>query len=355
MHNHTDSRPTFVAGILLAVFLTPSSLSPAAADQESDAASRPGQFLGAMPTEYPDWFKESFLELGDDVAEAAETNRRVLILFHQDGCPYCNLLVERNLAQRDIEATMRRNFEVIAINIWGDREVLTVKGATYTEKEFAAALKVQFTPTLVFMDEQGRSVLRLNGYLPPERFRLALDYVAGRKEQEISYREFLTVNAPPASAGELNAQPFFASGPIDLTALERPVAVFFEQKQCPDCDLLHRRVLSAADTRAILRSFHCVQLDMWSTTPLVTPAGDKTGARDWAAALEVKHAPTLVLFDRRGTEIIRSEAFFKIFHIQGILEYVRSEGYKDQPSFQRWLSARVEHLREQGIDVNIWE
>ncbi len=355
MKNDNRSWSTSAAGILFAVFLTPLFVGVEAADRQPVTAGRPGQFLGAMPTEYPNWFKESFLELGDDVTEAAERNRRVLILFHQDGCPYCNVLVERNLAQRDIETAMRQNFDVIAINMWGDREVLTVDGATYTEKEFAAALKVQFTPTLVFMDEQGRSVLRLNGYLPPERFRLALDYVAGRKEKEVSYREFLSANAPPASAGDLNAQPFFASGPIDLTASKHPLAVFFEQKQCPNCDVLHRRVLSAVDTRAILRSFHCVQLDMWSTTPLVTPAGGKTTARDWAAELEVKYAPTLVLFDRKGTEIIRSEAFFKKFHIHGIFEYVRSEGYKEQPSFQRWLSARAEHLREQGMDVNIWE
>jgi hypothetical protein len=30
-----------------------------------------------MPTEYPDWFKESFLELEDDITEATEANRRV--------------------------------------------------------------------------------------------------------------------------------------------------------------------------------------------------------------------------------------------------------------------------------------
>ncbi len=355
MQTDIDSRATSVTGILSAALLLAWSLGLGAADRQSDVDASPGQFGGAVSIEYPDWFKESFLELGEDVAEAAQANRRVLVIFHQDGCPYCSALVERNLAQRDIEAAMRENFDVIAINMWGDREVLNVDGSIYSEKEFAAALRVQFTPTLIFMNERGHSVLRLNGYVPPERFRLALAYVLGRKEKEVSYREFIAAHAPPPSAGDLNAQPFFASGPIDLAETKRPIAVFFEQKQCPDCDTLHGRVLGAADTRTILESFHCVQLDMWSKTPLVTPAGDKTTARDWATALQVKYAPTLVLFDRTGTEIIRSEAFFKKFHIHGILEYVRSEGFKGQPSFQRWLSARAEHLREQGVDVNIWE
>ena len=39
--------------------------------QASETDSKPGEFLGAMDTVYPDWFKVSFLELEEDVAEAA--------------------------------------------------------------------------------------------------------------------------------------------------------------------------------------------------------------------------------------------------------------------------------------------
>ena len=80
-----------------------------------------GTFSGAKPTEYPPWFKESFLEFADDIDEVAEQGKRVLLLFHQDGCPYCNLLVERNLSQKDIVDFMQTNFSVIALNMWGDR------------------------------------------------------------------------------------------------------------------------------------------------------------------------------------------------------------------------------------------
>jgi hypothetical protein len=61
-----------------------------------------------------------------------------------------------------------------------------------------------------------------------------------------------------------------------------------------------------------------------------------------------------VLFDPQGREIIRSEAFFKVFHTQGIFAYVAEGAYKTEPNFQRYLSARAEKLREQGKDVDIW-
>ena len=59
-------------------------------------------------------------------------------------------------------------------------------------------------------------------------------------------------------------------------------------------------------------------------------------------------------FNEKGKEIIRSEAFFKVFHTQGIFDYVLSGSYKKQPSFQRYLTERADHIMEQGKNVDIW-
>ena len=82
--------------------------------------------LGAKQTVYPDWFKQSFLDFRADIAEAAQAGKTVILLFHQDGCPYCNALVERNLSQRKIEQKLRDKFEIVALNIWGDRDIVSV-------------------------------------------------------------------------------------------------------------------------------------------------------------------------------------------------------------------------------------
>lgn len=320
----------------------------------AEAVEKKGRYFGAKPTEYPSWFKESFLNLKEDIEEAAAQGKRLLVIFHQDNCPYCNALVERNLAQKDIEDSLRKHFDVVAINMWGDREVTDLAGRRMTEKTFSAALKVQFTPTLLFFDEAGQVVLRLNGYVPPQRFRLALDYVAQRKEKELPFRDYVARAEPPGTGGELIAEPYFAKPPYDLRRLKRPIAVFFEQKDCPACETLHRRVLPDRDLQAELEKLYAIQLDMWSDTPVITPRGERTTARAWAKALDVKYTPTIVLFDPKGKEIIRSEAFFKVFHTQGMFAYAASGAWRKEPNFQRYLSARAEALREQGKDVDIW-
>ena len=327
--------------------------------QNASEASQ-GQFLGAKPTEYPSWFKESFLEFSDDIAEAAEQGKRVMLVFHQDGCPYCNLLVERNLSQKNIVDLMQAKLDVIAINMWGDREVVTVEGEPFTEKQLAAALRVQFTPTLLFFNESGKPILTLNGYLPPDEFLTALRYVTQGQETQVTYREFVRDNLPESDGlGDLMAQPFFQAPPYDFrrqgNGSGKPLAVFFEQKQCPNCQTLHTKVLVDHQTRDLIAKYDVAQLDMWSNTPIVTPEGLQTTAKDWASALQVSFAPTIVLFDQSGQEAIRSEAWFKIFHTQSLFDYVLTESHRSQPSFQRYISDRADHLIEQGVDVNIWE
>lgn len=117
----------------------------------------------------PAWFRETFLDFPDDVREAAKAGKRVMVYFGRDGCPYCRELMRTNFSDKRIADKTRRHFLPIAINIWGDREVRGMDGKRYTEKTFAALLKVQFTPTLVFFDEKGRVALRLNGYYPPHK------------------------------------------------------------------------------------------------------------------------------------------------------------------------------------------
>lgn len=330
----------------------------------AQASQKPeGQFFGGIETDYPDWFKDSFLDLQDDIKDASDEGKQLVIFFHQDGCPYCNALVERNFAQKDIAEKAQKHFDIISINMWGDRPVTHVDGKQYSEKMLAEALKVQFTPTVIFFNESGKVALRINGYHSPQRFNLDLDYVIKHSNTKVSYRDFMKANRPATKTRKmLNDEAFFNKGGFDYSAKVtknagkkgQPFAVFFEQKDCPNCDRLHTKILPDKELLGVIKRVDNTQLDMWSKTPIVTPQGEKMTARQWAKKLDIKFAPSIVVFNSEGKEIIRSEAFFKVFHTQGIFHYVLSEAYKKQPSFQRYLTEYADHFREQGRDVDIW-
>ncbi len=45
----------------------------------------------------------------------------------------------------------------------------------------------------------------------------------------------------------------------------------------------------------------------------------------------------------------------KGFHVKSVLDYVASGVYKKQPSLQRFIRERADHLREQDVVVDIWK
>jgi thioredoxin-related protein len=307
--------------------------------------------------EQPAWFKVSFLDLYEDVAEAADENRRVMIYFFQDGCPYCKKLLEDNFGQREITDKTRKFFDVVTLNIWGDREV-TVGDKVMTEKEFAAALKVQYTPTLIFFNENNKAVYRANGYYPPEKFDVVLDYVGQKKENDISFQDYLAQVAPQPASGKLHTGVSTVSSIDNLNAALEPdkyLLVIFGQKQCATCDELHLDILQRPESQELLKRMNVAVVDLWSEQEIVTPDGSKQKIYDWAKKLDIKYAPSLVYFNDKGEEVFRSDAYLKSFHVQSVMDYVTTSAYLQQPNFQRFIDARADHLREQGIEVNLMD
>jgi len=325
---------------------------------EQKDVDKKGAFLGGMETEYPDWFKDSFLDLSDDIEEATESGKRFAIIFQQDGCPYCNALIERNFSQQEIVNKSQKHFDFTTINIWGDREVTNLDGKDYIEKTFAQEMKVQFTPTIIFYDEQGRIALRINGYHRPDIFSLELDYVLGKHEKTTTYRDFMLANRSKIRTKDsihekaLSAQESYS---FDKKLKNKaPFAVFFEQQDCPACDVLHDDVMADKEVQKVIDGLDISRVNMWGRAKVVTPNGEQMMVREWARKLNVKYAPTVIIFDQTGKEVIRSEAFFKVFHTQALFNYVRSEAYKKESNFQRYVSAYAEHVQESGQDVDIW-
>ncbi|NNL07110.1 MAG: thioredoxin fold domain-containing protein, partial [Gammaproteobacteria bacterium] len=251
----------------------------------------------------------------------------------------------------------RKYFDVVTLNIWGDREV-TVGDKVMTEKDFAAALKVQYTPTLIFFDENRKAVYRANGYYPPEKFDVVLDYVGQKKERELSFQDYLAQVAPQPASGKLHTEVTSVASIGNLqAALEKDkyLLVIFGQKQCATCDELHLDILQREESKALLEGLNVAVIDLWSDRKIVTPDGSEQKIADWAKKLDIKYAPSLVYYNDSGEEVFRSDAYLRAFHVQSVMEYVTTAAYKEQPNFQRYVDTRADHLREQGIEVNLMD
>lgn len=293
--------------------------------------------------EHPDWFKLSFLDLADDLAEAVAGGKKgIIVYFGQKHCPYCQALMQVNFGMSDIVRYTRDHFDVIEIDIWGSRSVTDLQGRVMSEREYAVAEKTNFTPSMLFYDAEGREAFRMTGYYPPYKFRAALEYVVEGYYLKESFRDYLARASEhfKAELTDLNEQDFFLTPPYALDRshfpADRPLVVFFEQRDCHACDILHTGPLAEEHTLELLDGFDAVQLDIWADAPVLTPDGRRLTATEWARSLGIFYTPALVFFDERGREIIRVDSVVRLYRLQGVLEYVSTKGYLEAPTYQRW-------------------
>jgi thioredoxin-related protein len=110
--------------------------------------------LGDDGLHKPDWLRETFKDLSEDLAEANAEGKRLLITVEQRGCIYCTKMHEEVFPDPKIDALIRESYFVVQLNLFGDVEVTDFDGTVLTEKEMATRWGVMFTPTLIFLPEE---------------------------------------------------------------------------------------------------------------------------------------------------------------------------------------------------------
>lgn len=109
--------------------------------------------LGDDGLHKPDWLRETFLDLSEDLADANAEGKRVVLMVEQLGCIYCTKMHEKILPDERIDAIIRESFYPIQINLYGDLDVTDLDGTVMSEKDMMRRWNVIFTPTLIFLPE----------------------------------------------------------------------------------------------------------------------------------------------------------------------------------------------------------
>ena len=109
--------------------------------------------LGDDGLHKPDWLRETFKDLREDLAEANAEGKRLMIIIEQRGCIYCTKMHEEVFPVPEIDALIRDTYFVVQMNLFGDVEVTDFDGTVLPEKDMAARWGALFTPTLIFLPE----------------------------------------------------------------------------------------------------------------------------------------------------------------------------------------------------------
>lgn len=306
-----------------------------------------GKVTGASEHDAPSWFKQSFLDISEDVDEATKANKHLMLFIDLDGCPYCTKMLNESFsAKNNTSAFVKKHFDVINLNVKGSREI-TWKGKSMSEKEFAINLHIQYSPTILFLDKDKNVVLKLNGYRTAENFKTILEYINGKfyKTQTLSeYLEVVKNNPSKANTTNKKLQ--------DLSKINSPLAIIFDEKGSKSSKDFNQVTLKNKDVKKEIAKFTVVKFDANSNEEFIGIDGKKTTPRAFVKSINLDYRPGVLLYNDKKL-ISTVDALLYSFHFKELLRYVSEKEYKHFNTYLEYLAVRQKELTEAGVHIDL--
>jgi thioredoxin-related protein len=314
----------------------------------AETATR-GSITGGVAHQAPDWFKESFLEIADDVDDATDAGKHVLLFFQLNDCPYCDRMLEEGFESEPLRSYIQQHFDSIAINVRGDRDIAFNEEISVSEKELSEILKVAATPAILFLDQDNKTVVRVNGYRAPERFRQVLEFVATKSYQTTKLGDYLQARLAN-DVYQLRPNPLF-SVTRDLSSVDGPLMLIFEDGSCYDCNEFHDGILAHELVRKEIEPFTIVRLDAGSTETVIDIFGNETTPAELARQHEMIYRPGVLAFDE-GNLVRRHDSLTFPHHFKESMRYVAGKHYQ-KTDYQTYSQQRTEELLAAGVVIDL--
>jgi thioredoxin-related protein len=176
---------------------------------------------------------------------------------------------------------------------------------------------------------------------------------------------------PMSVTGEdgMHKQKWFHDSFLDLRedlaeakASGKRLVIIWEQKGCPYCKRMHEiNFRIPRIVKFINDNFVVIQLNLWGDREITDFDGEVTTEKKLSQKWSVIFTPTLQFFPEdskevgkisgKKAEVLRIPGYFKPFHFYYLFRYVKANGYKSEPNFQRWLGHEGDKLAAKGYDI----
>ena len=202
-------------------------------------------------------------------------------------------------------------------------------------------------------------------------FATAFALFAGAVTQS-AQAEGVSLPAPEVGEDGLHRVPWFAETFLDLNedlaeakAQGKRLVIMWEQRGCPYCKRMHEVNLRIPTVRDYVRdNFLVLQLNLWGDREVTDFDGEVLAEKKLAEKWGVLFTPTIQFFPEtvdevagmpgQKAEVVRIPGYFKPFHFYFLFRYANTNGYAQEPNFQRWLSAVGNKLDAAGVHYDLY-
>jgi thioredoxin-related protein len=105
-------------------------------------------------------------------------NKPLLLYFFSTTCYYCTLMDKNTLADRDVSASLKRDFVFLRID--ADRST-----------DLSRLYRIEGTPSSWFLEPTGKRILEAPGYIQKPTYKKLLEYVKGKHYNDMDVLAYL--------------------------------------------------------------------------------------------------------------------------------------------------------------------
>lgn len=137
------------------------------------------------PAGYP------FVSFDEGLRAAAAANKPVFVYFGRYGCAWCDKTNKESFADAEIRRRYSEHYVLVYVDAESGRRLTLPSGERITEMELGARFRAHATPLFVFLEPDGREIVKIPGFKTVADFKDYDRYVHGGHYRTQPLLEFL--------------------------------------------------------------------------------------------------------------------------------------------------------------------
>lgn len=113
----------------------------------------------------------AFLGYDQGLARARAEGKPVFLYFGRYGCAWCDKTNKESFSNPDIRKRYTDHYVLVYVDAESGRRLRLPDGERITEAELGARFKAFATPLFVFLDPDGKEIVKIPGFKTVEDFR----------------------------------------------------------------------------------------------------------------------------------------------------------------------------------------
>jgi Thioredoxin-related protein len=137
------------------------------------------------PADYP------FVSYDQGLVRAREEAKPVFLYFGRYGCAWCDKTNRESFSNPEIRQRYTEHYVLVYVDAEGGRRLKLPDGERITEAELGARFKAFATPLFVFLEPDGKVIVKIPGFKTVEDFRDFDRYVSEGHYKSRTLLQFL--------------------------------------------------------------------------------------------------------------------------------------------------------------------